>query len=188
MGGENTDMKGYCDLTTENYGTEAGLFTIASSVFFLLCIVVIAGAVPMKKLQDAPLGRRLEYVGVMNIYVSVVSFFFNVGHVLGYLVHVDHDAMTKLVFAEYMLTCPVMQASLALIGGPAVKEKHRSEVASLTLLVLTFGFAASLIESIILKMACFFLRASGFMVLVKINNSLVLEHSGGRESLFGGTY
>lgn len=190
-GGGNGDMNGaaasnYCNLTLSSYGTEAGLFTIATTVFFLLAMYVLQGGIRMKEIQQASLRKRLEYCGLMNFYICLVSFFFNLGHVLAYLVHLDHSAMLKLVFLEYMLTCPVMQANLAILGGPSVQERHRGEVAALTLLVLSFGFAASMIDSIVLKMACFVLGASAFVVLVKVNNSMVLQHSGGRESIFGG--
>merc|ERR1719478_982711 len=99
----------------------------------------------MNRVQRAPLAVRLHFVNSTNMYVCLISFVFYVVHTLGHMAYINHAILNKMAIGEYMATCPLMQLSLAVLGGPACKDKHRGEVVFFTVLVLAFGFAATLL-------------------------------------------
>merc|ERR1719161_1792536 len=110
---------------------------------------------------------------------------FHFMYVLGGLLRADHDLLNKMSFFEYMLTCPWMMLVFVLLGGSKVKgAKYRAVVMCATVLVLLFGFIASLVTNVLLKTTLFTFGCSLFSVVVYIINRAVLEHSEGKESLF----
>ena len=81
----------------------------------------------------------------------------------------DHSALNKMSFVENMCTCPAMQLSLVVLGGPQVKTKHRNEVMFFTVLVFAFGFAAALLSALALKLLCYIVGCGFFMALVEVS-------------------
>lgn len=164
--------------------TETGFMIFAASVFLVLLAYAISGGQNLSKLQRAPLASRLQFVNVVNMYVCFCTFIFYLGHIFGHMVHIDQNALNKITLAEYLVTCPFMQLSLAVLGGPNCKDKHRGEVASLTILVLGFGCAATVVETPPLKFLCYGFGFALFVALGRVMNFLVREHSENKMALF----
>jgi hypothetical protein len=78
-----------------------------------------------------------------------------------------------------------MMLVFVILGGPKVQgAKYRTVIMSITVLVLVFGFIASLVYNLLLKTTCFTFGAFLFGGIIYIIDRSVLEHSQGKESLF----
>jgi bacteriorhodopsin len=162
--------------------------TLGAFVFAILLVVAMTGNSNFAEIQQAALKSRLNYASHINVYICCLSMCFHFMHVLGGLLRADHGMLNKMSFFEYMLTCPWMMLVLVLLGGPKVQgAKYRTVAMSVTVLVLLFGFIASLVTNILFKTTCFMFGVGLFCVIVYIMNRAVVEYSEGKESLFNGS-
>eukprot|EP00746_Dinoflagellata_sp_MGD_P065992 gnl/MRDRNA2_/MRDRNA2_27413_c0_seq1.p1 gnl/MRDRNA2_/MRDRNA2_27413_c0~~gnl/MRDRNA2_/MRDRNA2_27413_c0_seq1.p1 ORF type:complete len:467 (-),score=62.58 gnl/MRDRNA2_/MRDRNA2_27413_c0_seq1:497-1798(-) len=158
---------------------------LGAFVFMIFLVVALTGNVNLNDIQNSSLKARLSFASHINVSICCLSMAFHLMHVLGGLLRADHGMLNKMSFFEYVMTCPWMMLVFVLLGGPKVQgDKYRTVVMSTTVLVLLFGFIASLVNNILLKTTCFLFGVSLFCIIIYIINRAVLEHSQGEESLF----
>jgi len=185
MGG-NSDI-GCAILNPSLMDNSTAFSTLGAFVFFIFLAVALSGTIPWAEIQNASLKNRLAYVANANVCICCCSMCFHFMHMLGGLLRADHGMLNKLSFFEYMFTCPFMMLAFVLLGGPKVEgAKYRVLVMYTTVLVLMFGFLASLVTNILMKATCFMFGVILFSVIIYVMNRTILEHSDGKESLFNG--
>lgn len=159
--------------------------TLGSFIFMCFLVVALSGNANWNEVQSASLKARLSYASHMNVMICCLSMSFHFMHVLGGLLRADHGMLNKMSFLEYMMTCPWMMLVFILLGGPKVQgAKYHTVVMSVTTLVLLFGFIASLLNDMLLKLTCFTFASGLFCGIIYIINNAVREHSEGKEGLF----
>jgi bacteriorhodopsin len=163
--------------------------------FFLGCLIAsqhIQGNLHV--LQRSILRKRLEYSMFVCLYICFFSCLFNCiqyaphdDHVLAH-VHAQDTAVLDLGRPiEWILTCPLMQIILPILGGEKVKDYRRASMPLNSALVLVFGLCASFQTFLPFKLAFYFCGLSSFGVLCIQMNKCIEESTGGEENMFWGT-
>merc|ERR1719161_2487669 len=135
--------------------------------------------------QKSNLKARLKFASHVNVSICSASIGFHLMHMFGGLAGLDHGAINKLSFFEYLMTCPWMMLVFVILGGPRVNGgNYRPAVVCLTQIVLIFGFIASLTSNFYVKIPCFLIGCMIFVALIWIVNQTLLEHSEHTEGLF----
>jgi hypothetical protein len=86
-----------------------------------------------------------------------------------------------------MLTCPLIQLAIPVLGGEKVPDSRRITMPILSFSVLAFGLAASLADTLVIKALLYCGGTFLFCCLLYFMNACVSESSNGGESLINGT-
>jgi len=183
-GGHGAGDFSTCNFSSDKLDTPTGLNCLGAVFFLLFMGMVLAGNTDWMKMQRARLEERLTYVNHISAIICFTSFFFHFLHVLGALASCDHKSLNHLTYCEYLFTCPWMMVSFCIVGGPDVKENHKFRALALTVLLLLFGFCATILEAMMLRAVCFGFGCILFVGLVKVLNKCIQEHSDHTEGLF----
>jgi len=140
--------------------------------------------------QRAALEKRLTVCCFLNTYVGFFSAFFNFFQ----LTQVDdailpaNDGFTMDLARpiEWIMTCPLMQLSLVLMGGAKIPEYRRYMMPGFSVTILLLGTASTFMPMDALKITCYIAGVLIFGVMVYFNRQQILEYSGGEEGLLTG--
>lgn len=175
----------------EMYDSATKVTQVFSGIFFsgLAVWLSFTNGTKLSFIQQAALEKRLSVCCFLGVYVGAFSAFFNFFQ----LTEVDDMALKReenftLDLArpiEWILTCPLMQLSLVLMGGSKIPEYRRLLMPGLSVLVLACGTTSMLVEDIFVYVAYF----CGVIVascMFYLNRLQIIEHSGGEECFMYG--
>lgn len=156
----------------------------------LSCYLMSSNATRLSYIHRASIEKRLSVCCQLSLVVSAISAFLNFFQ----LTELDNWTLPgkrdQFVVdtsrpIEWILTCPVMQLSLVLMGGPRIPDERRIIMPALSVIVLCFGSVTLFIEKpyTFICWGCGLLVHSGAMFL---NRLQIIEHSRGVEGLFTG--
>jgi len=173
------------------YNDAVRVTKIFSGIFFagLAGWLSMANGTKLSFIQQAALEKRLTVCCFLGVYVGAFSAFFNffqlteVDDVL-----LDRGSAFTLDFSrplEWIMTCPLMQLALVLMGGSRIPEYRRMVMPGLSVIVLCCGTASMLLWDVFVYIAygvglCF----AGVMFF--LNRQQIIEHSDGQECLLYG--
>jgi bacteriorhodopsin len=168
-----------------------------SAIFFFLLGILIVGQHIQGDLhivQRSILSKRLEYSMFVCLYICFFSCLFNV---IQYGPQDDAifdqiDARDTVILdigrpIEWILTCPLMQLILPLIGGEKVPDWRRFTMPFNSFIILVFGCCAMFSSWMEMKLAFYFCGVFCFGVLVYQMHRTVVESTSGAETLFWGS-
>lgn len=173
------------------YNDAVRVTKIFSGIFFagLAGWLSMANGTKLSFIQQAALEKRLTVCCFLGVYVGAFSAFFNffqlteVDDVL-----LDREGSFTLDFSrplEWIMTCPLMQLALVLMGGSRIPEYRRMVMPGLSVIVLCCGTASMLLWDVWVYVAygvgvCF------ATVMFWLNRQQIVEHSDGQECLLYG--
>lgn len=173
------------------YNDAVRVTKIFSGIFFagLAGWLSMANGTKLSFIQQAALEKRLTVCCFLGVYVGAFSAFFNffqlteVDDVL-----LDREGSFTLDFSrplEWIMTCPLMQLALVLMGGSRIPEYRRMVMPGLSVIVLVCGTASMLLWDVWVYVAygvglCF------ACVMFWLNRQQIVEHSDGQECLLYG--
>jgi bacteriorhodopsin len=173
---------------------EAGNVSVLFSAifFFFVGVWIVAGALQadLHIVQRSVLKKRVEYSMYVCLYVCFFSCLFNVMQ-FGPQddVVLDHvDARDEVILdigrpIEWILTCPLMQLVLPIIGGEKVPDYRRWTMPLNAFVVLSFGLAASLQTQLPIKLGFYFSGVMCFCVMLNQMNRCIVDASDGQENM-----
>jgi bacteriorhodopsin len=167
-----------------------------SAIFFFLLGVLIVGQHIQGDLhivQRSIVSKRLEYSLFVCLYICFFSCLFNV---IQYGPQDDAifdqiDARDTVILdlgrpIEWILTCPLMQLILPIIGGEKVPDWRRITMPLNSEIILVFGCCAMFSQWLLAKLGFYCCGVFCFMVLVYQMHRCVVESTSGAETLFWG--
>jgi bacteriorhodopsin len=176
---------------------EAGNVSVLfSAIFFFFCGVYIVSAgmhADLHVVQRSVLKKRIEYSMFVCLYVCFFSCLFNCMQfgpqddlVLQHINARDDVILDIGRPIEWILTCPLMQLVIPIIGGEKVPDYRRWTMPLNAFVVLCFGFTAALQTYLPFKLAFYCSGVACFCVMLHQMNRTVVESTSGEENLFMG--
>jgi bacteriorhodopsin len=167
-----------------------------SAIFFFFLGVLIVGQHIQGDLhivQRSILRKRLEYCMFVCLYICFFSCLFNV---------IQYGPQDDAVFdkieardtvildigrpIEWILTCPLMQLILPIMGGERVPDWRRYTMPLNSVVILLFGVSAMFSPVLPLKLGFYFCGVFCFCVLVWQMHRCITEATGGAETIYWG--
>jgi bacteriorhodopsin len=168
-----------------------------SAIFFFFLGVLIVGQHIQGDLhivQRSVLRKRLEYSMFICLYICFFSCLFNV---IQYgpqddAIFDNIDARDTVILdigrpIEWILTCPLMQLILPILGGERVPDYRRFTMPVNSAVILVFGCMAMFSSWLPMKLGFYFCGVFLFGVLVYQMHRTVVESTAGSETLFWGS-
>jgi len=165
---------------------------IFSEIFFgvLAAWLSVTNGGSLAFVQRAALEKRLTVCCFLNMYVAMFSTFFNIFQ----LTNVDDAVLPSesgfvLDVArpiEWVLTCPLMQLSLVLMGGAKLPDYRRYLMPSFSVMILSCGTTAAFMNILSLKVLAYVIGVMLFTIMASFNRLQILEYSNGAEGLLSG--
>jgi bacteriorhodopsin len=184
-------LKSAAEKDKEEFEMSTQIAQIFSGAMFgaLAVYLVVTNTTRLSYIHRASIEKRLNYCCLLNAIVAALSAFLN----LFQLTELDNFALPgQRQFVvdtcrpiEWILTCPLMQLSLVLMGGPRIPDYRRLLMPATSLIVLSFGSCTLFVD----KPYIFLLWACGFSVhccAMALNRQQIIEHSRGTEGLLSG--
>jgi len=164
---------------------------IFSGIFFagLAVWLSFTNGTKLSFIQQASLEKRLTVCCFFGVYVGAVSAFFNFFQ----LTEVDDILLARedsfvLDFSrplEWILTCPLMQLVLVLMGGSRIPEYRRALMPGLSVLALCCATTSMLVSGIWVFVA-YGVGVCVASTMFFLNRVQIIEHSEGQEGLLSG--
>mmetsp|Transcript_40629 Transcript_40629/g.102071 ORF Transcript_40629/g.102071 Transcript_40629/m.102071 type:complete len:963 (+) Transcript_40629:123-3011(+) len=165
---------------------------IFSGIFFsgLAAWLTVTNGTKLAFVQRAALEKRLTVCCFLNTYVGFFSAFFNFFQ----LTDVDDAVLPNSESftldlsrpIEWVMTCPIMQLVLVLMGGAKIPEYRRLLMPFFSVFILGCGTTSTFMPNVPLKAACWGVGFSMFCVMVYFNRMQIIEYSAGEEGLLQG--
>jgi len=167
---------------------------IFSGIFFsgVAAWLTVSNGTKLAFVQRAALEKRLTVCCFLNTYVAFFSAFFNFFQ----LTAVDDAVLPTagnftLDLArpiEWVMTCPLMQLSLVLMGGAKLPEYRRYLMPSFSATILFLGTVGAFFggDLVAIKIVAFTIAQLLFFAMVYFNRMQVMEYSSGEEGLLQG--
>eukprot|EP00930_Biecheleria_cincta_P031915 TRINITY_DN22130_c0_g3_i1.p1 TRINITY_DN22130_c0_g3~~TRINITY_DN22130_c0_g3_i1.p1 ORF type:complete len:781 (-),score=173.96 TRINITY_DN22130_c0_g3_i1:49-2391(-) len=164
---------------------------VFSGIFFtgLAIWLSFTNGTKLSFIQQAALEKRLTVCCFLGVYVGSFSAFFNffqLTEVDNFML--DRQSSFTLDFSrplEWMMTCPLMQLSLVLMGGSRIPEYRRALMPGLSLATLISGTVSMLVTGTFVFVA-YGVGMIFCAVMFYLNRVQILEHSNGQECLLYG--
>jgi bacteriorhodopsin len=141
------------------------------------------------------MGKRLEFCLALCLYITFFSSLFNAIQLMDddnlLLKTIDGEQTTLDLgrIAEWMLTCPLIQLALPVLGGEKIPDSRRFTMPTASFTVLAFGFMSTLSETVVMKALLYCAGFLVFLVLLYLMNACISEANDGGESLlYGSSY
>jgi bacteriorhodopsin len=143
--------------------------------------------------QRSTMGKRLDFCLTLCLYITFFSALFNAIQLMD-----DDNLMVTTIdgeqtvldlgrIAEWMLTCPLIQLAVPVLGGEKVPDYRRVVMPITSFGVLLLGFMSTLAEDLVGRALMYAAASVVFLVLLYFMNACVHEASDGGENLFSGT-
>lgn len=172
-----------------NQGTKVA--QIFSGIFFsgVALWLSVSNGTKLAFVQRAALEKRLTTCCFLSIYVACFSSFFNFFQ----LTEIQRFALPVKGFTldlarpiEWVMTCPLMQLSLVLMGGSKIPEYRRYLMPSFSITILGLGTVAALVDMLPLRICAYCLGCIGFVTMAYFNRLQIIEYSNNEEGLLVG--
>merc|ERR1719174_3110111 len=144
----------------------------------------------MRGVKRSSLKMRLDYCVTINLYICFFSCLFNVIQLAEWddvqipSVNATLDLARPI---EWILTCPLMQVCLVVVGGERVRESRAVSAPLTSAIILCWGTASALAPWQVMKLLCYLMGAGFFLILCGLMNETIRESTNGLESLCSGT-
>eukprot|EP00928_Gymnodinium_smaydae_P046081 TRINITY_DN30675_c0_g1_i1.p1 TRINITY_DN30675_c0_g1~~TRINITY_DN30675_c0_g1_i1.p1 ORF type:complete len:1042 (-),score=165.96 TRINITY_DN30675_c0_g1_i1:28-3153(-) len=163
----------------------------------LIAWLVLTNGLKLSLLQSAPIEKRLAVCCSINTHIAVVSFFLNMFQFTGIDDLIVRDAFPLLKSekldpfivdmarpVEWLVTCPMMQLVLVLIGGPNIPGYRRMLMPGIAfaLIACSVGSTQGVAESP-LRITCYVMLVFLMILLCLLNVRQIYEHCGNKASL-----
>merc|ERR1719183_743370 len=167
----------------------------SSAFFFFLSCWLMTHLTEMNfaLVQRSTMGKRLDFCLALCLYITFFSALFNAIQLMD-----DDNLMVKTVdgeptvldlgrIAEWMLTCPLIQLAVPVLGGEKVPDYRRVVMPITAFVVLLLGLLSTLAEDIVGRALMYAASSLVFLILLYFMNKCVSEASDGGESLLNGS-
>jgi len=156
----------------------------------LVLYLVFSNSTRLSYIQRASLEKRLSICCQINTAVAALSAFLNffqVTEVDNWILPDQRDQYTVDVARpiEWILTCPLMQLCLVLMGGSRIPEYRRVLMPAFSVVTLLFG-ASTLFVDPPVTYVLYGLGCCSYACMCFFNRLQILEHSRGVEGLLTG--
>merc|ERR1719174_1121834 len=144
----------------------------------------------MRGVKRSSLKMRLDYCVTINLYICFFSCLFNVIQLAEWDDVQIPSVNSTLDLArpiEWILTCPLMQICLVVLGGERVRESRAVSAPLTSAIILCWGTASALAPWQVMKLLCYLMGAGFFLILCGLMNETIRESTNGLESLCSGT-
>jgi bacteriorhodopsin len=180
------------DSTAIPYSFEYAATLVNLVAFFLMTVYGLFYVSPaVGEVRVLSWKERVRWCIKVNVYIAAISLAFNVlamatrfdeqaSSLFGYYLHICRPL-------EWLFTCPLMMLEMAILGGPKLQANRPFQLVSVTVVLLLLGFGATVSQDIFLKFALFACGSSGFVVLARLMDRVVEEHTEGDTRLFSST-
>jgi bacteriorhodopsin len=164
--------------------------------FFIMGVMIVSDSMPtdLQVMQRSTLKKRVEFALAVCLYICFFSCLFNF---IQYgeeddlvLENVESRDLPVLDLArpiEWMLTCPLMQLCIPILGGENVKEWRRWSMPLNSFTILCFGMSAMLSWDFRAKLVFYLCGVSCFCVLVHQMNCVIMESTNRAETICYGS-
>jgi bacteriorhodopsin len=167
----------------------------SSAFFFMLSCWLMTHLTEMNfsLVQRSTMGKRLDFCLTLCLYITFFSALFNAVQLMdddNLLVYAIDGSTTVLDLGrivEWMLTCPLIQLAVPMIGGEKVPDYRRYVMPLLAFVVLSFGLLSTLASNVVMKALAYAAGVIMFTMMLYMMNSCVYEASDGGENLLYGT-
>jgi bacteriorhodopsin len=177
---------------------EAGNVSVLFSAifFFILGIMIVGQHIPgdLHIVQRSVLRKRLEYSMFICLYICFFSCLFNV---IQYgpqddAIFENIDARDTVILdigrpIEWILTCPLMQLILPILGGEKVPDYRRFTMPANSCIILCWGICAMFSNWLPMKLGFYFCGVFCFLCLCYQMHRCIVDATGGTESIFYGS-
>jgi len=184
-------MSGSSEVKEAQFKESSTVTQLFSAVFFggLALWLFTSNGTKLAYVQRASLEKRLQVSCFILTYVATLSCFFNFFQLTGaddfYIPGSDNYTMDLARPVEWIVTCPLLQLVLVLIGGTRIPEYRRAAMPLLSLFFLICGVGSSVTEGPVRWL----FYAAGMVagvILFYYMAKQISEHSGGSESITSG--
>merc|ERR1719440_1180580 len=186
------DMRRLSDADQEAFDSGARMSQIFSGGFFaaLVCYLIFSNSTRMSYIQRASLEKRLSVCCQLSTMVAALSAFLNFFQ----MTEVDNWALPGqrqfVVDAarpiEWILTCPLMQLSLVLMGGSRIPEYRRVVMPAFSVGVLVLGSLTLFLDNRVVVYVFWIMGLGVHSCCMYFNRQQILEHSRGMEGILQG--
>jgi len=167
---------------------------IFSGIFFsgVAGWLTVSNGTKLAFVQKAALEKRLTVCCFFSTYVSFFSAFFNffqLTPVDDVLLEASGNFTLDLARPiEWIMTCPLMQLSLVIMGGAKLPEYRRFLMPGFSFTILNLGVVGAFFGDKIfaIKITAFLLSCALFVAMVYFNRLQIVEYSNGQEGLITG--
>jgi bacteriorhodopsin len=167
----------------------------SSAFFFLLSCWLMTHITEMNfaLVQRSSMGKRLEFCLALCLYITFFSALFNAIQLMDddnlLLKTIDGEQATLDLgrIAEWMLTCPLIQLALPVLGGEKIPDSRRLTMPTASFTVLAFGFMSTISETIVIKALMYCAGILVFLFLLYLMNACISDANDGGENLFYGS-
>jgi bacteriorhodopsin len=167
----------------------------SSAFFFMLSCWLMTHLTEMNfsLVQRSTMGKRLDFCLTLCLYITFFSALFNAvqlmddDNLLIYGIDGTETVLDVGRVVEWMLTCPLIQLAVPMIGGEKVPDYRRYAMPLNAFIILAVGLMSTLASNIVMKALAYSFAVICFMLLLYFMNSCVYEASDGGENLFYGT-
>jgi bacteriorhodopsin len=194
---QETGVEKTTDVEQQIMVEASNVSVLFSAIFFFFLGSLIVGQHIQGDLhivQRSILRKRLEYCMFVCLYICFFSCLFNV---IQYGPQDDQvfdkvEARDTVILdlgrpIEWILTCPLMQLILPILGGEKVPDWRRMTMPMNSAIILVFGVFAMFSDWLPMKLGFYFCGVFFFSLLVYQMHRCVVESTGGAESLFWGS-
>merc|ERR1719456_359174 len=144
----------------------------------------------MRVVKRSSLKMRLDYCVTINLYICFFSCLFNVIQLAEWDDVQIPSVNSTLDLArpiEWILTCPLMQICLVVLGGERVRESRAVSGPLVSAIILCWGTASALAPWQVMRLLCYVMGGFFFLALCTLMNETIREASNNLESLFHGS-
>merc|ERR550514_1798547 len=177
---------------------EAGNVSVlfSSIFFFFLGVLIVSQHIQgdLHIVQRSILRKRLEYCMFVCLYICFFSCLFNCiqygpqdDQVFDHVEARDTVILDIGRPIEWILTCPLMQLILPILGGEKVPDYRRFTMPANSAIILVWGVSAMFSTWLPMKLGFYFCGLFCFCCLVYQMHRCVCEATGGSETLFYGS-
>merc|ERR1719498_375477 len=174
------------------YGSKMAQIFSGAIFSALVAYLIFSNSTRLSYIQRASLEKRLMVCCQINTIVASFSAFFNffqVTEVDNWVLPGASGSKEYTVDAarpiEWIMTCPLMQLCLVLMGGSRIPEYRRVLMPALAAIVLLFGAATLFVEET-WTYVLFVMGSMVHVVAMYFNRLQIIEHSNGLEGLLSG--
>jgi len=164
-----------------------------SAIFFMLMafyIIYSQNETELSVVKRSSLRKRLDYCITVNLYICFFSCLFNTVQLgdqddfrIGDLNH-TLDLGRPI---EWIMTCPLMQLCLPLLGGDKVPDSRTTIMPLTSLGILLCGLASALVQLFYVKFLFYLTGGFMFLGLCYLINECIRDSTGNQESLLRGS-
>jgi len=164
-----------------------------SSIFFMLMafyIIYSQNETELSVVKRSSLRKRLDYCITVNLYICFFSCLFNTVQLgdqddfrIGDLNH-TLDLGRPI---EWIMTCPLMQLCLPLLGGDKVPDSRTTTMPLTSLGILLCGLSSALVQVWTAKFLFYLVGGFMFLGLCYLINECIRDSTGNQESLLRGS-